>query len=116
MENIVIVLVLAAAIGWAAYSAIRHFRGEGGCCSGGTYKARPRKLNSVAETRVYRVEGMSCQHCINRVTEAVHDAGRTSARVNLRKGTVTVAMEQPVDDEIIIAALERAGYAARREA
>ena len=116
MENTILILILTIAVGLAVRAALKHFRGEGGCCSGGTYKARPRKLNSVAETRVYRVEGMSCQHCINRVTEAVHDAGRTSARVNLRKGTVTVAMEQPVDDAIIVAALDRAGYTARRKA
>lgn len=109
MENYIILAVLAVIIIFAVRALVKKSRSKGGCCGGGDYVVKSRKLKSVIAKRTFQVEGMSCQHCVNRVTEAVQDIPHTSAAVDLKKGTVTVSMEEPVDDAAIKAAIERQG-------
>jgi copper ion binding protein len=61
-------------------------------------------------TRSYTVEGMSCQHCVDAITEEVTRVDGVSAvAVDLVGGTVTVTGE-PIDDEQVRAAIDEAGY------
>ncbi|MFL9965387.1 cation transporter [Paraburkholderia sediminicola] len=57
----------------------------------------------------FQVEGMSCQHCITAVTNAIreHDAA-AQVRVDLASGRVTVDSAQQVD--LLKAAIDEAGY------
>lgn len=110
LENIVIIVILAVVLFFCIRSSMKHFRGEGGCCGGGTYKARPKKLNTVVGKKTLSVEGMSCQHCVNRVMEAVNSIDGASALVKLKKGEVIVSVEHPISNEIIKNAIENAGY------
>lgn len=110
MTNFIIAAILIVVLFFAVRSSTKHFRGEGGCCGGSTYKARPKKLNAVACKKTFSVEGMSCQHCVNRVMEAVNSIDGASALVKLKKGLVVVSMERPINDETIKAAIENAGY------
>lgn len=86
MVDYIVIAVLAVVILVGVRASIKHFRGESGCCGGGTYKARPKKLSKVVEKKTFRVEGMSCQHCVNRVMEAVNGIDGVSGAVNLKKG------------------------------
>ncbi|MDO4311823.1 MAG: FeoB-associated Cys-rich membrane protein [Eubacteriales bacterium] len=113
MSNFIIAVVLIAILFFAIRSSVKHFRGEGSCCGGGTYKARKKKLNKVADKKIFVVEGMSCQHCVNRVMEAVNSMEGASAVVKLKKGLVEVSMDHPIDDERIKNAIEKAGYQVR---
>ena len=88
MENFIIIAVVAVVVALAVRASVKHFRGEGGCCGGGAYKARPRRLSHVADTKTFRVEGMHCQNCVNRVMEAVN-AVRLQAPVSI--GQVVLA-------------------------
>lgn len=111
MTNAIIILVVAAILACGVYSTVKHFQGKGGgCCGGGEYKPRKKKLRSVCEKRTYRVEGMMCQNCVNRVTEAINDIPGAAANVQLKSGLLTVSMETPVENSRIIAAVERHGY------
>lgn len=56
------------------------------------------------------VTGMSCNHCVKSVEEAVKNAG-ASGHVDLAAGTVTVEYdEQKVNVDQIKAAIEDQGY------
>lgn len=110
MTNYIVIAILVIIILFAVRASVKHFHGEGGCCGGSTYKAHPKKLSHVSETKIFPVEGMSCQHCVNRVMEAVNSIDGVSGVVNLKKGMVTVSMEQHVDDAVIRQAIEKAGY------
>ena len=110
MENIlilgIILFIAAAAIGTLVKRA-----GRKGCCgSAGDYKPRKKKLKQVTATKVFRVEGMHCEKCSNRVTEVVNDIPGVAGVVNLKKGILTVSYEQDVPDEQIKAKIERHGY------
>ncbi|ACD15801.1 heavy-metal-associated domain-containing protein [Paraburkholderia phytofirmans] len=57
----------------------------------------------------FQVEGMSCQHCVTAVTNAIreHDSG-AQVRVDLASGRVAVESAQPA--ETLKAAIDEAGY------
>lgn len=110
MENFIIAALLIVVLFFCTRSSIKHFRGEGDCCGGGTYKARKKKLNTVVGKKTFTVEGMTCQHCVNRVMEAVNSIDGASALVKLKKGVVVVSLERPISNETIQNAIEGAGY------
>lgn len=111
MSTAIIIAILIIVLFIAVRSTVRHFAGRGsGCCGSGDYKARKKRLAHVAAKRTFRVEGMMCQNCVNRVMEGINSIPGASAGVNLRKGSVTVSMEKEMDDALFIAAIEKAGY------
>lgn len=110
MENFIIVAVIVLILGFGIYSTIKHFKGEGGCCGGSSYKPKKKKLKSVLYQKTFKVEGMHCDHCKNRVEEAVNDINGVAGKVNLKCGELVVSYAEDVDDSVIIARIERAGY------
>jgi copper chaperone CopZ len=65
-------------------------------------------------TATYDVQGMTCGHCVNAVTEELQDvAGVTAVDVDLQAGgtsKVTVTSDAPLDAEAVRAAVDEAGY------
>ena len=105
---IIAVVIVIAAIG--IRSTIKHFKGQGGCCGGGGYRHRKKKLKNILYTKTFTVDGMHCDHCKNRVEEVVNDMAGIAGKVDLKKGELTVSYAEEVDDERIIARIEKAGY------
>jgi copper chaperone len=61
--------------------------------------------------QIYRVTGMTCEHCVNAVTEEVSRvAGVERVAVDLESGQLTVVGDG-FSDEQIAAAIDEAGYA-----
>ncbi|CAB3796692.1 heavy-metal-associated domain-containing protein [Paraburkholderia caffeinilytica] len=57
----------------------------------------------------FQVEGMSCQHCVAAVTNAIHEHdGAAHVQVDLASGRVAVESAQPADT--LKAAIDEAGY------
>ncbi|RJF99964.1 heavy-metal-associated domain-containing protein [Noviherbaspirillum saxi] len=56
-----------------------------------------------------QVEGMSCNHCINAVTQAVHDVD-AAAKVNIVLAEQKVSIASQADINRIKSAVEEAGY------
>lgn len=110
MENTIILVVLAL-IALLAIGTLIKRAGRKGCCgSAGDYKPTKKKLNQVIATKIFVVDGMHCEKCANRVTEAVNDLSGAAAVVNLKAGTVTVSYAQEIPDAQIRARIERVGY------
>lgn len=113
MENIIIIAVLAVAAVIGALYTVKHFRGRGGCCGGGSFRTRRKRLKNVLYQKNFPVEGMHCENCKNRVEEIINDMPDLAGRVNLKKRELTVFYAAQIDDELIKARLERAGYHCR---
>ena len=63
------------------------------------------------QTREYRVQGMTCAHCVAAVTEEVQQvAGVHDVIVDLDTGLLAVS-GQEIDDQAIASAVVEAGYA-----
>ncbi|TAL97551.1 MAG: copper chaperone [Paraburkholderia sp.] len=57
----------------------------------------------------FKVEGMSCQHCVAAVTQAIHEQDASAqVKVDLVAGQVSVESKQPAD--VLRAAIDDAGY------
>jgi copper chaperone len=61
-------------------------------------------------TLIYRVDGMSCEHCVVAVTGEVGDvAGVQAVDVDLASKLVRVS-GAGIDDTAVVAAIDEAGY------
>ena len=61
-------------------------------------------------TLIYRVDGMSCEHCVVAVTSEVGDvAGVQAVDVDLETKLVRVT-GAAIDDTAVVAAIDEAGY------
>lgn len=112
MDTFIIIgiIILIAAI--AVIYTVRHFKGEGGCCGGGSFKPKKKRLKNVKYTKTFHVDGMHCEHCKGRVEEVINDVKGIAGRVKLKKNELTVSYTEDVTDEVIIARIEHAGYEA----
>jgi copper ion binding protein len=62
-------------------------------------------------TTMYRVEGMTCSHCVNSVSSEVGALpGVRAVDVDLETGAVTVTSEKPLDTDAVRGAVDEAGY------
>ena len=116
MVNVIIVLILVVLLSFAVKSSIRHFKGEGACCGGGsgtvkTKKPKKKKLDGpVVAKRTVEISGMHCQNCANSVTRALNGIDGVAARVNLHANREAVLMDRMVDEDELKHAVEEAGY------
>ncbi len=110
MENYIIIAVIALLAAAGIRSSVKHFKGQGSCCGGGGYRVKKKRLPRVTGRKLFKVEGMKCENCKNRVEEAVNDISGAAGRVNLKKGELTVLYSEPVEDDVIISKVERLGY------
>lgn len=63
------------------------------------------------QTSTYPVTGMTCSHCVNAVSaEVAAIPGVSDVTVDLAGGTVTFTSAEPVDREVVRAAVDEAGY------
>ena len=59
----------------------------------------------------YKVDGMTCGHCVNSVTQEVSSiAGVLSVNVDLGSGTVMIESREPLSRDDVAAAIDEAGY------
>ena len=111
MADVIIIVILVILIIIGISSTIKHFKGEGGCCGGGSsVKVKRKKLKQVVKERTVTIEGMTCEHCKARVESRLNELDGVSAKVNLKRKTAVVSMEKDVEDEVIKKAIEDAGY------
>ncbi len=67
-------------------------------------------------TKIFKVEGMMCPHCENRVKNALEAVdGIESAAASHTDGTATVTLSKAVSDSEIIKAITDAGYKALKK-
>jgi len=66
-------------------------------------------------TTEYAVTGMTCSNCEKHVRSEVEQiAGVTGIEVSAPSGRLVVTSEAPLDDTLVFAAVDEAGYSATR--
>lgn len=115
METILITAITVIVILLAVYFTAKHLKGGRGCCSGGGFRVKRKKLPKIIYKKAFKVTGMHCNHCAARIEEAVNDIDGVAARVNLKRNELTVLFAKSVSDETIIAKIERLGYGIETE-
>jgi len=111
MINVIIIVILVIFIALGLKETLKHFKGEGSCCGGGSAKIRKKKLkNKITQKYILKIEGMHCQHCANTVTEIINDFDGAAGRVNLSKGEGVVLCDREIDIEAIKEKIRGRGY------
>lgn len=63
----------------------------------------------------YAVSGMACDHCVQMITAEVSQVpGITEVAIDLDAERLSVVSTQSIADEVVIAAIDEAGYLAER--
>lgn len=112
MENVIIIAILIIVLLIAVKESVKHFKGQGGCCGGGSaVKARKKKLKGpILGTYVFTIDGMHCENCKNRIEGKINDIDGTACRVNLNKKTATVTFNRSISQDEIRSVIEKIGY------
>ena len=112
MENIIIIGVIIILLVVGLRSTKKHFKGEGGCCGGGSkpIEVPEKKLDTVVATKTMIVDGMTCDHCKGWVEKAINGIEGASAKVNLKTREAVVFMNREISDEELRRAVVNAGY------
>ena len=70
----------------------------------------------MLHTATFTVTGMTCAHCESAVaTELSELPGVTAVDVNLDTGLVTISSEAPLQEAMVVAAVDEAGYALKQQ-
>ena len=65
----------------------------------------------MSVTEIYRVDGMTCEHCVRAVSAEIGALpGVLDVNVDLPSGAVTVISTSPVPAQSIAEAVDEAGY------
>ena len=113
MVNVIIILILVVVLIFAVKSSIKHFKGEGGCCGGGsgtvkTKKPKKKKLDGpVVGKLIIEISGM---HCQNSVTRALNGIDGVSAKVSLHGNRAELSLDRMVNENELKRAVEEAGF------
>lgn len=61
--------------------------------------------------KIIKIDGMGCQHCVNRITEALSAIdGVDVLEVSLEDKSATVDIEESVADEVLMDAIDEEGF------
>lgn len=114
MADIIIVLILIVIAIFAIKQTKKHMHGESPCCGGGsgsTKKARKKHLDGpVMGTKTMKIKGMTCEHCVNNVTNAINKIPGASAKVSLKKKEAVISYDRELSNIELRKAVEDAGY------
>lgn len=97
--GILIVILLIVVIS-AGKSSLKHLKGEGGCCGGGSEapKVRRRKLNQIVSVKKIQIEGMKCENCRRNVENTLNSLNQVNARVRLKEKEALVKLGTDISD------------------
>ena len=116
MADAIIILAVVIILVFALKGSIKHFRGEGACCGGGSGSVKTKKVKKktldgpVIGRRTIRISGMHCQNCVNSVTNALNAIEGVSVKVKLKDNSAEVSYDRPVDVADLKQAVEKAGF------
>lgn len=112
MGNIIIIAILIIFIVFALRGSYLHFKGESGCCQGGSGpKPVKKKLHGpIIAKKVIVIEGMHCNSCRKRVEDQLNQIDGALAKVNLKKKIAVVSMERMIPDMLLTHEIEKLGF------
>ena len=109
----IVVLVFAIVFVIAVRAALRHFKGEGGCCGGGAGAPPPvadKVIGPAVARRELALGGLHCMKCVARVKAALEALPGVAADVTLDPQRAVVRMDRDVPDEALRKAVEAQGF------
>ena len=115
MADIIIVLILIVIASFCDTNRQRNIcSGESPCCGGGSgtvKKVKEKHLDGpVMGTKTMKIKGMTCEHCVNNVTNAINKVAGASAKVSLKDKEAIISYDRELSNIELRKAVEDAGY------
>lgn len=117
MGNIIVGLIAAAVIAWAARQTIRRAKKGGGCC--GEREEAVEKVTVSDRNRahypyeaVLTIGGMTCENCARRVENALNRLDGVWASVRIDSREARVLCKAVPEETVLREAVRSAGYVA----
>ena len=110
--DIIVMLLMALVVFAVCLPLIRRMRAREDCCGNQQIRVRRKRLKNPAGKYTLRIEGMHCQNCKKRVTEAVNEMEGLSCRVSLEKNEAVIFYEKSPMKEAVIKRLGELNFAA----
>ena len=102
MADIIIVLILIVIAVFAIKQTKKHMHGESPCCGGGSgtvKKVKEKHLDGpVMGTKTMKIKGMTCEHCVNNVTNAINKVAGASAKVSLKDKEAIISYDRELSN------------------
>ncbi len=116
-QKLLLKIFIIVVIGLLALkSTLKHFKGEGGCCGGGTSAIREKKKLDAPKIgkKIIFIDGMHCENYQNRVEHVINQLDGAARKVNLRKKSAVVSYSQSIPDSVLKETIENAGYTVKK--
>lgn len=118
MADVIAGLIFAVLIVGAVVYLIRAKRNgvkcvgcpTGGSCSNQRERKRKKLSDPIIAKKIMAISGMYCEHCAQSVTDSLNQIDGVSAKVDLAKGWAEVSLDREVEDDVLIAAVEKEGF------
>lgn len=112
MENLIIILILVLIIAYGVMATVKHFKGEGACCGGGSRSIREnKKLDGPKLGEIeMKIEGMHCENCEIRVERFVNKLDGAVCKANHKKKQARVSYSKNLDHDQLKKMVTDAGY------
>ena len=113
MINIILFALIVVLLCFAGYFGYKNLKG-GGCCGNHDSEKKIRVHDKNPAHYPYQVQmeigGMTCNHCKQRVENALNSEDGVWAEVNLKAGKALVRMKQQINDDELRRDVTREGY------
>ncbi len=109
MADIIIVLILIVIAVFAIKQTKKHMQGESPCCGGGSGTVKKVKEKHL-DGPVMGTKTMTCEHCVNNVTNAINKVAGASAKVSLKDKEAIISYDRELSNIELRKAVEDAGY------
>lgn len=109
MATIIIIIILIIIVLYAFKNSLKHIKGESGCC-GGTTISTHKNLSYIMDQKEFKIEGMHCQNCVNKIENAINKISYLACHVNLDEKKAIIQSTQIIDEEEIKNTISKLGY------
>lgn len=100
--NVITVIAVLLLVLIISLPLIKKMKSGETCCGTEKVKVRHKKLKNPVGSYKLSIDGMHCQNCVKRITEAVNNIDGLSCRVSLEKKEAVISYEEkPMTDEVI---------------
>ncbi|MFQ9515554.1 MAG: heavy-metal-associated domain-containing protein [Eubacterium sp.] len=111
MGTYIVIGILVICVIFAIVNSRKHFKGEGGCCGGGSeIKVKKQHIKEVLETKEILIEGMTCDNCRKRIENRLNSLNQVNAKVKLKEKKAIVKLGEAKSDELLKSTVESMGY------
>lgn len=111
MVDIIIIIIVIVLLAIALKASLKHFKGDSACCGGSSMSYKHKTLNHpIIGKKQVKIEGMHCENCAKRITQALEEIDGVIAKTDYKKGISMISFDRNINNQTIESIIQKAGY------